>query len=118
MSFCLLESDQKTFEYFKNYVEYLEKHSGSCFDLDNQIQAKEIKRHLVINGIASDNANEKIDWIRRNGKPFREYLNTIKLAYVVWKCSGKEWETIRWEDFINITKQINELKMVCLDTIF
>lgn len=118
MSFCLLESDRKTFEYFKKYVEFLDKHEGSCLDLDNAIQAAEIRRHLLLNGLSPDDVNEKINWIRQNGKPFRDYLNTIKLAYVVWKCSGKEWGDMRWEDFVRITGQINQLKLVCLDTIF
>ncbi len=118
MSFCLLDGDQKTFEYFKKYVEYLERHEGSCFDLDNEIQAGEIRNHLLRNGFSQDDVDEKIRWIRLNAKPFRDYLNTIKLAYVVWKCNGKDWKDIEWKDFQTLSDEINKLKLVCLDTIF
>ena len=117
MSFCLLDSDQKTFEYFKKYVEYLETHEGSCFDLDNEIQAGEIRNHLLRNGFALTDVNEKISWIRQNGKPFRDYLNSIKLAYIVWKCNGKDWKDIDWDAFKDLSERINRLKLVCLDTI-
>lgn len=118
MSFCLLENDQKTFEYFQKYVQLLDRHEETCLQIDNEIQAVEISAHLRINGYSENDISEKIKWIQKNGKPFRDYLNTLKLAYVVWKCCGKEWKDITFEDFQRIRDRINTLKTVCLDAIF
>ena len=118
MSFCILESDQKTFEYFKKYVEFLETEENTCHILDNRIQADEIRDHLKRHGM-DENHKEEIDrWIDENARPFREYLNTIKLVYVVWKCMGNVWHSIQWNDFNRIQENLNKIKDKCLDTIF
>lgn len=118
MSFCYLEKDKKTFEYFKEYLQYLESNTSSCFILDNQIQVREMSEHLCANGYSIDDHGAIIDWVEKNGERFRNYLNTIKLVYVVWKCMGNTWDDINWENFVNIEDNINRLKSSCLDTIF
>ncbi len=122
MPFCILEKDEKTFEYFKLYVEYLENEDSTCLILDNKIQSEEIQEHLRRTGNAHgvDDQKKKIisQWIKKNARPFRDYLNSIKLVYVVWTCMGKEWKEITWNDFVSIGERLNDLKYKCLDTIF
>ncbi len=118
MAFCILENDYKTFEYFKKYVEFLEKGDNDCLVLDNALQADEIRAHLMRNGFSDTDFEEKINWVNKNGKPFRDFLNTLKLAYVVWKGMGKKWEDITCEDFAKIEETLNTVKTKCLDTIF
>ncbi len=122
MPFCILEKDRKTFDYVKMYVEFLENNGSTCLVLDNQIQSEEIKDHL--RRVGSDANLEGIKkrevtrWIKENARPFRDYLNSIKLIYVVWKCMGNEWKEITWEEFVKIQERLNKLKYNCLDTIF
>ncbi|MEW5814787.1 MAG: hypothetical protein AB1798_05250, partial [Spirochaetota bacterium] len=118
-AFCILEKDKKTFEYFKQYVEFLETQDNACHILDSKIQARELSEHLRINNLHPNSHDEEIaNWIEENGQPFRDYLNTIKLVYVVWKCMGKDWNNISWEDFGRIEDNLNKVKAKCLDTIF
>ena len=118
MSFCYLEKDKKTFEYFKEYLRHLESSTSSCFILDNQIQVREMCDHLYSNGYTVDDDGAVIEWVKNNAENFRNYLNTIKLVYVVWKCMGNTWDDINWDNFIRIEDNINQLKSTCLDTIF
>ena len=122
MPFCILEKDKKTFEYFKKYVEFLESKGNTCLILDNKIQSEEIREHLRRTGIENgvDGRKKEVisQWIHENARPFRDYLNSIKLAYVVWKCMGKEWSEITWGEFVKIEERLNALKYSCLDTIF
>lgn len=123
MAFCILEKDKKTFEYFKQYVRYLEHEDNTCLILDNLLQKNEIQMHLELNGVdaaqlSERKKNEISDWIEKNAQPFRDYLNTIKLVYVVWKCMGRDWKNISWDDYITIGERLNQLKANCLDTIF
>ena len=117
-----MEKDRKTFDYVKMYVEFLENNGSTCLVLDNQIQTEEIKDHL--RRVGSDANLEGIKkrevtrWIKENARPFRDYLNSIKLIYVVWKCMGNEWKEITWEEFVKIQERLNKLKYNCLDTIF
>jgi hypothetical protein len=117
-----LEQDKKTFDYFKKYVQFLEDEENTCLILDNKIQAAEIKEHLRRSGFDSSvdsvRKDETSRWIKENARPFRDYLNSIKIAYVVWKCMGKDWKDITWEEFVKIEEQLNKLKYNCLDTIF
>jgi hypothetical protein len=86
-------------------------------ELDNVIQASEIKQHLEANRIADSDQNAKIQWIMEHGKDFRQYLNTIKLVYVVWTASGRSWDEMTFEEFRKIEKRINSIKETCLDSI-
>lgn len=117
--FCRLENDEKTFLYLKEYVSFLENTTSIALILDNQIQYKEIMNHLYVNNKSIDDQTEIDCWIQSNAKKFREYLNTIKLVYVVWKCShDNDWQNITYTDFVDIEKKLNCLKSNCLDTIF
>ena len=120
MPFCILEKDKKTFEYFKKYVTFLEEEKNTCLILDNEIQSEEIQEHLRRTGSGIDGRKKEVisQWIKENARPFRDYLNSIKLAYVVWKCMGKNWEDITWDEFVVIEERLNSLKYKCLDTIF
>lgn len=118
MSFCILDKDIKTFEYFKKYVQFLETEDNTCHILDNRIQADEIREHLRRNGMDESHKEEIDRWIDENARPFREYLNTIKLVYVVWKCMGKDWDNIGFDEFHAIEENLNRIKNKCLDTIF
>lgn len=117
--FCYLEKDKKTFKYFKKYVEFLETHTDeeTCLILDNEIQVEELNEHLKHND-GRNKHSEINSWIHKNAKGFREYLNTIKLVYVVWKCMGYNWKDIKWSDFTKISDNLNGIKSKCLDTIF
>lgn len=118
MNFCYLEKDPKTFEYFKEYLSFLEEKNGTCLSLDNDIQLREMRQHLDRNGLTEDNCDAIIDWVKNNGENFRNYLNSIKIAYVVWKCMGYKWDELDWNNFCDLEEKINGLKNRCLDTIF
>lgn len=116
MQFCTLESDEKTFEYANRYAECFER-GASCLELDNSIQADEIAAHMWVNHIPQSDQGAKIRWIMEHGKEFRQYLNTIKLIYVVWTASGRSWSELSFEEFQKIEQRINGIKRTCLDTI-
>lgn len=116
MQFCVLEDDTKTFEYANRYAECFEKNE-SCLDLDNSIQADEIATHMWVNRIPPGDQGAKVRWIMEHGKEFRQYLNTIKLIYVVWTASGRSWGEMSFEEFRRIERRINGIKETCLDTI-
>ena len=123
MPFSILEKDEKTFSYFKQYVQYLEETGNTCLILDNKIQSAEIQEHLKSIGLNGESPEgekkrEISRWIKDNARPFRDYLNSIKIAYVVWKGLGKEWKDMTWEEFVRIEELLNNLKYCCLDTIF
>jgi hypothetical protein len=118
MHFCELEKDQKTFMYFKKYIELVKQDDNDPSVLDNQFQISEIYEHLRLNGYSYNDSQEIHNWIKKNGKPFRNYLNTIKIVYLVWHCMEKDWEDITWEEFCKLEDKINEVKKICLDKIF
>lgn len=111
----MLEADRKTFDYANLYAECFDKNE-SCMDLDNRIQAGEIASHLSNNGISHLDQGAKIDWIMKHGREFRQYLNTIKLIYVVWTASGRSWDEMSFEEFREIEARINGIKETCLDS--
>jgi len=114
--FCVLEKDLKTFEYFKRYTDCFEDMKG-CIDIDNRIQAEEMEEHLKSHGYESSNTQEKLAWVANNGKPFREYLNTIKLVYVLCKAEGLNPKTLSLDHFTQLEERLNSLKH-CLASIF
>ncbi len=119
--FCELEPDQKTFEYIQYYLHYYQDNQDCDFLLlDKEIQMNELQWHLDSRHLSNYEAKTKeaLDWIRENAKPFRSYLNTIKMVFVVWHCMGNEWKDITWEEFCKIRNRMNDIKNVCLDTIF
>ncbi|WP_028972729.1 hypothetical protein [Spirochaeta cellobiosiphila] len=118
MSFCILEKDAKTFELLKSYIKSLDNPDTSCIQVDNQIQANEIKAHLKREGLTEKDSQSILVWIQDNSENFRQYLNSIKIAYLVCRCMNIEWDHISWEEFCTIEERINSLKGRVLDTIF
>lgn len=116
MLFCELEKDKKTFEYIKKYIQAFTNNEDSVI-IDNEIQINEIHEHLLRNGLAFNNREEIIKWIKKNGKPFRNYLNSIKIIYLVWHCLGNDWNDITWDEFCKIEDNINSVKEKLLDKI-
>ena len=107
--FCVLEKDQKTYRYLLDCIKYIRmKDARSLTHLDNELQAAEIALHLKINGLSEDDTTEKIRWIQKYGRGFREYLNTIKIATIAW-CTKSENEPT-WEEFCKLTEQIDSTK--------
>lgn len=117
MLFCELEKDRKTFEYFKKYIQAFIHHEDSVV-IDNEIQIHEIHEHLLSHGLSLQDSEEIRSWIKKNSKPFRNYLNTIKIIYLVWYCQGKKWSDITFEEFGELEDKINSVKEELLDKIF
>lgn len=114
--FCVLEKDLKTFEYFRRYAECFEN-GTHCMELDNRIQAEELEAHLLSHGFSLSDTQQKLDWITANGRPFREYLNTIKLVYVMCKTQGIDPFAVTQEQFLELEDRLNQA-CHCLGSIF
>lgn len=114
--FCVLEKDAKTFEYFRRYVGCFES-GEACMDLDNHIQAEELARHLEVHGFHPGDTQAKLDWVTINAAPFREYLNTIKLVYVVLKSQGMDVHGVTKDEFLKVEERLNQMRH-CLTSIF
>ena len=116
--FSVLEKNKKTFEIVQKYIVYLKQNDCSCTNIDNIIEMDTIKDWLK-DISADDHDNMAISaWIKQNGKSFRDYLNTIKLIYLIWFCTRGQSETITWEDFCSIGDNLNHKKNTCLDSIY
>lgn len=116
MTFCKLEKDQKTYEYFKKYIIWYGGNKGKDFlEIDSKIQADEIKKHLELNK-TRDNNQEILEWIKKYSERFRLYLNSLKVIFVIWYCSGYEKEP-DWEKFCFIVERLNGIKDCCLESI-
>jgi hypothetical protein len=109
MLFCQLDGDEKTFNLVKRYIEFLNiEKKTSPQELDKLIQIEEIRTHLYLNGRPQSDSTEIQEWIKKYGKPFRTYLNTIKLVYLLWVCGqNKSWSDITFDDYKRICAQIN-----------
>ena len=129
--FCFLENDIKTFEYTKRYIKTLLKISlnkEDIFNLDNEIQSEEIQLHLNRLQIPEWDINkillEKIKWTEINSKPFRIYLNSIKMIALISItfhncCNNCEiTQEYTQEKYNKIVRNINEFKLNLIDTIF
>ena len=114
--FCILENDVKTFGYFNRYIDCFEN-EARCIEVDNGIQAEELSEHLRSNGFSQNDTQEKLNWIATNGKPFREYLNTIKLIYVLCRVQEIDPRTVTEEHFRELENKLNMLRH-CLVSIF
>lgn len=114
--FCQLETDQKTFEYVKDYLHaWQDDHNIDFAITDMSLQANEIKDHLAHSSIKGQ--AEVFDWIKKNSAGFRAYLNSVKLAFVAYHCTGNDWRDITWDEFCVIRDRLNEIKNGCLDTL-
>lgn len=114
--FCILEKNEKTYKYLQMVVEYLrEKKVDGFVQLDNQLQRSEILNHLHLNRLPADDREEMLKWIQDYGKGFRDYLNTIKVAALMWSWA-EERKELSWEDFYGLAERLNSVK-ACLDAI-
>lgn len=128
MLFCKLEADKKTFDYLKEYLDFLYKHDNiehrNILYIDNKIQHQELQNHLHLRHIDpnddSQRRNEEIEiWIKDNAKPFRRYLSSIKLLACVSYTRGfKKSDDLNFFDFENLCNDINSLKDILIDHIF
>jgi len=116
MTFCKLEKDGKTYEYVKKYIIwYMHHQDKDFFELDAQVQAEELKKHLENNNFENKN-QEILEWIKKYSEKFRMYLNTIKIVFAIWHCTG-DTRVPNWEQFCNIVERVDEIKESCLDSI-
>ena len=114
--FCILEKDDKTFHYLKKIISYIKENKMDCIlELDTFIQKGEILDHLRINGFQENDREEMCRWVEKHGRSFREYLNTMKIAAVVWVTLFDDRE-LTWEDFCQLEDKLNSKKN-CLDAI-
>lgn len=113
--FCILEDDEKTFCLLKKFITCF-KQQKDILNLEINLQTKEIKEHLYNNGINENDTDEKIKWVNKYGKAFRDYLNTIKIASLIWITNNYKKEFTK-KEFQILLKNINDNKDSCLDTI-
>ncbi len=116
--FSMMVKDKKTFELLKKYIIFLEYSKKECISLDNKIEHDEICDYMLSNGYNNHDNIEIIDWIKNNGKSFRDYLNTIKLIYIIWHCNDTCFDSISWEEFCVLSDRLNETMDSCLETIY
>jgi hypothetical protein len=117
--FCRLEQDEKTYNYLKIFVKKL--HEAHCTEevseLDKNIQNEEIYTHLRLNGFSQKDTAEIINWIKNYAQKFRDYLNTIKIAALIWDAINLSIEKEpTWGDFCSLSEKINS-HSICLEAI-
>ena len=123
--FCYLEKDDKTYKYVLRYVKFIEEHRETILGLDNQVQVEEILLHMDDKKIAKtniDDTNEEMAcWIKKNSKPFRNYLNSIKVAAMILYsmemnhlCEGPTSYGV----YCKIVDSMNKVKIQLMDTVF
>ena len=119
--FCILEKDIKTFTIFQRYIRCFEENGSESaevsLELDNRIQAEELRVHLEINHLSPNNTAAKLEWISTHGKAFRDYLNTIKLVYFVCKVTGVDPRSLNEDGFAALEETVNR-ERACLSSIF
>ena len=114
--FCYLEEDEKTYRYLLMVIAHIrEDKVESLPKLDNILQKHEIIDHLRLNQFPENDREEMMNWIGRHGKGFRDYLNTIKVAAMMWSWAEKCKE-LSWEDFRRLVSWLDSTK-ACLDAI-
>lgn len=122
IKFCLLEKDEKTFNYTKEYLKVLEKRENNCLRLDNEIQKKEIEQHLERKGkhiSPEDERNkEAFLWIDNYACNFRVYLNTIKIAASFLHYKNINSNDLTKEEFEHCCDAVNELRDFLMENIF
>lgn len=105
MFFCQLQDDEKTFLYFKKFVQEIK--DKTILKIGNEIQGLELRKHFNTNQIPADNVMAEIDWTNKNAEGMRLYLNTIEAVHFVWICTGKTWNDIDYSDFTYIRNNLN-----------
>ncbi len=82
--FCLLEKDDKTYNYVKEYYKVV-KTGNSPMKVDAGIQKIEIERRLCLECIDPEDCTAVYRWIRENSPGIRSYLNSLKmLAFSIY----------------------------------
>lgn len=110
--FSLLDRDDKTFRYIKRYLKECHNYDES-FKLDNKIQNEEIQKHLYLSHCPQDKQKEEmLSWVDKNSKPFRDYLNSIKIAYSAWILTGHNEEDFTFEEFKLMQSNLFKVKEV------
>ena len=123
-TFCRIESDQKTFDYLSQYLDFLSeliydknyiKNGNPFLLLDNKIQEFEIQQHLNNHGMDCNQTNiannEIISWINQNGKPFRSYISSIKMLAIMAFSKGiLKGEMLNQDMFQKLCDIYNQLK--------
>ncbi len=129
-SFSFLEKDKKTFNYIKKYLDFMEQETEkSTLALENAIQVQEIEEHLTLLEIPigdySKRNSESFNWIKNNGEQFRMYLNTIKIAAIIFYCRDMdcikiecEIKKFTFDNFCRVVDDINKIKFNLIDTVF
>jgi hypothetical protein len=107
--FCLLEKDQKTYDYFIYYTMAIESHVIDLSEADAILHDKEIRTHLYLNQITPKDETEKILWIREYGKKFRHYLNTLKILAIMWHISKDSSEVMTIDIFYTMVDKLNAM---------
>jgi hypothetical protein len=127
MLFCKIEKDEKTFKYLKEYLDFITEDNSpnkNILNIDNKIQHEELYIHLNYRKIDPNEdslrRHQEIEqWIKNNAKSFRQYLSSIKLlACVAYTMGFKKGIDLRYDDFIKMCDNINQLKNVLIDHIF
>lgn len=122
IKFCILENDEKSFEYVQNCLSLLEKRDKTMIGFDNQIQKKEIESHISRKGIDvnnfEDRNSETIFWINQYACDFRSYLNTLKIAAGLLHYKGIKSDSLTREEFQNCCDAVNNLKDFLIENIF
>jgi len=82
--FSKLEKNINTFNYVREYF-YIIKNTiddgdleKKLFALDCTIQSKELEHHLIRNCKPVTDFKEKSEWIKKNSKPLRSWLNSLR----------------------------------------
>ena len=122
IKFCILENDEKSFEYVQNCLSLLEKRDKTMIGFDNQIQKKEIESHISRKGIDvnnfEDRNSETIFWINQYACDFRSYHNTLKIAAGLLHYKGIKSDSLTREEFQNCCDAVNNLKDFLIENIF
>ena len=114
--FCIMEKDDKTYGYVRLVIDHLRQDKIAGFvQLDNMLQLDEILNHLHRNRLPESHRDEVLAWIENYGQGFRDYLNTIKVAALMWTWA-EDSKDPSWEDFCRLAERINTVKP-CLDAI-
>jgi hypothetical protein len=127
MLFCKIEKDDKTYKYLKDYLNFLSnpaKENNNILFLDNKIQHEELNMHLYYHEIdpckeSKEKECELESWIQNNGKPFRQYLSSIKLLALISYSKGfKKGLDLDFKSFTELCDNFNNLKELLIDHIF
>lgn len=116
--FSKIEKDNKTFQHVIMYYNCIMK-GDDYTTTDIKIQQLELKEHLERNHV-DENKNEECDkWIKENHKPFRKYINTLKVfSLFMFMNNQLEYrEKIPYQIFEKMVEAFNEHGELIMDTI-